>query len=358
MMGLDWTSLESTAKKIVTVFVFLASAVLAVLVLPKVLVILLPFIFAYVISAAASPLMKLFKKIHLPRQAGAAISIILIAAVFFGLIAGILYKAGSELYGFAKSLPALYESALDTIDNLQGYILALPIDISAYLDGIGEKFGDILSSVSSTIVNVIPGLTVSSVKTVSSVLIGMVFTILASFFMLLDRNTVKDTIKNLLGPGVSGHISDVKSDLVGALGGYVRAQFILMGITFCELFVGLSVLNVKYSFILAILIAIVDAIPIFGTGTVLLPWALISLLSGSYRMALGLLITYAVCLTVRQLLEPKIISSQIGLHPLFTLFSMYVGFRLIGLLGMILGPVVAIIIKNFLRRRNKISPKA
>ncbi len=161
-----------------------------------------------------------------------------------------------------------------------------------------------------------------------------------------------------MGAGVSKHISNIKSDLTGALGGYVRAQLILMSITFCELFIGLSVLNVKYSFILAIIIAIVDAIPVFGTGTVLLPWALISLLSGSYKMALGLLIIYAICLTVRQLLEPKIISSQIGLHPLFTLFAMYVGFRLIGLIGMILGPVAAIIIKNLLDRRNKISPSA
>ncbi len=357
-MGLDWNSLESTAKKIVTVVIFLAAAVLAILALPKALIILLPFICAYIISAAASPLMRFFKKIHIPRQIGAVISILLIAAVFFGLIAGILYKAGSELYGFAKSLPDLYKSVLDTVDNLHGYILELPIDISTYLDGLGEKFGDILSSVSSTIVNVIPGLTVSSVKTVSSVLVGMIFTILASFFMLLDRSAVKNTMKNLLGPKASKHISDIKADLTGALGGYFRAQLILMGITFCELFVGLSVLNVKYSFILAIIIAIVDAIPVFGTGTVLLPWALISLLSGRYKMALGLLIIYAVCLTVRQLLEPKIISSQIGLHPLFTLFAMYVGFRLIGLIGMILGPVAAIIVKNLLDRRNKISTGA
>ncbi len=193
-MGIDWNSLESAAKKLVTVVIFMAAAVLAILVLPKALVILLPFIFAYIISAAASPLMRFFKKIHLPRQIGAVISILLIAAVFFGLIAGILYKAGSELYGFAKSLPALYESVLDTVDNLHGYILALPIDISAYLDGLGEKLGDILSSVSSTVVNVIPGLTVSSVKTASSVLVCVVFTILASFFMLLDRNAVKDTL--------------------------------------------------------------------------------------------------------------------------------------------------------------------
>ncbi len=357
-MELNWNSLEAAAKKLVTVVIFMAAAVLAILALPKALIILLPFIFAYIISAAASPLMRFFKKIHIPKQIGAVVSILLIAAVFFGVIAAILYKAGSELYGFAKSLPALYESVLDTVDNLHGYILALPIDISDYLDGLGEKFGDVLSSVSSTVVNVIPGLTVSSVKTASSVLVCVVFTILASFFMLLDRNAVKDTLKSLLGPGVSKHISNIKADLTGALGGYVRAQLILMGITFCELFIGLSVLNVKYSFILAIIIAIVDAIPVFGTGTVLLPWALISLLSGEYRMALGLLIIYAICLTVRQLLEPKIISSQIGLHPLFTLFSMYVGFRLIGLIGMILGPVAAIIIKNLLDRRNKVSPDA
>jgi len=343
--------MEDTAKKIVTLAIFAAFFVLLIFILPKALLILVPFICAYIISAASAPLMKLFKKIHIPSQIGAIASILIIAAAFFSLVGVILYNAATELYGFAQSVPSLYESAVDAIDNLQVYASRLPFDLSGYFGNLSKNFGDLLSRISSEVIAVIPSITVSSVKTAGSILVGVVFTVLASFFMVKDRAFLKNTFRDFFGDKLAGHIYSIKADLTGALWGYVRAQLILMSITFCELFVGLSILRVDYSFIIAILIAIVDAIPVFGTGTVLLPWAAISLLGGEYRMALGLLIIYGVCLAVRQLLEPKIISSQIGLHPLVTLFAMYAGFRLFGIVGMILGPIISLIVRNLLSRQ-------
>ena len=101
-----------------------------------------------------------------------------------------------------------------------------------------------------------------------------------------------------------------------------------------------------YALILGIAISIIDALPILGTGTVLIPWGLGAIFTGNVRLGLYLLILYGICFLVRQLLEPKIISGQIGLHPLVTLMTMYAGLRTIGLLGMIIGPVIALIIKN------------
>ena len=120
-----------------------------------------------------------------------------------------------------------------------------------------------------------------------------------------------------------------------------------MLITFFEIFVGLSILGVNYSLLIAILIAVVDILPILGTGTILIPWALFSFVSGNVGLASGLLILYGVVLIIRQLVEPKIVGGSIGLHPLATLAAVYIGIRFVGFTGIFIGPIVALCIKGF-----------
>lgn len=351
-MDIDWKDLERIAHKLVIVAVICGAAALCVWLFPKALLLTLPFIIAYIISAIASPVTRFFKRLHFPPQVGAVISLLLVAAVVFGGLSAVIYKLSVEAYGFLESVPTVYHTAAKAIDKFADWFRSLPFpfDNIDLFDDIGDSLGNLLLSASSSLVESLPNLTARSAQTVASFFVGIIFTILASFFMLLDRDGVKCMVYNFLPPSVSQGISRVKSDVGSALWGYIRAQLILMAITFTELLIGLSVLSVRYSFLFAILIAILDAIPVFGTGTVLLPWAAISLLNGQYKTALGLLIIYAVCFVVRQLLEPKIISSQIGVNPIVTLFAMYIGLRLIGVLGMILGPVVCIIMKNALVR--------
>ena len=123
----------------------------------------------------------------------------------------------------------------------------------------------------------------------------------------------------------------------------------LMSVVFLILSVTLTIIHVKYSFLIALGIAFVDALPILGSGTVLIPWSLGSLIGGNYRMAISLIVIYLIIILTRQLLEPKVLSTQIGLHPLATLLAMYVGLNLVGVLGMILGPVLVLITVNFIR---------
>ena len=139
-----------------------------------------------------------------------------------------------------------------------------------------------------------------------------------------------------------------------ACGGYIRAQLIIMTIVFTILLIGFSILGVKTAVLFAFIIAVIDMIPILGTGTVLLPWAVISLLQSNYKLAVGLVIIYLVVLLTRQLIEPKIVGSQIGLHPLATLLAMYTGYKLIGMFGMILGPITAILIVSLVRASRQI----
>ena len=123
--------------------------------------------------------------------------------------------------------------------------------------------------------------------------------------------------------------------------------------TFLEAFVGLSILGVNYAFILAVVIAIVDVLPILGTGTVLVPWAIFAFISSDIRLGIGLLVLYGVTLIVRQLVEPKIVGSTLGIHPLLTLASVYIGLELLGFIGIFVGPMVALFIKEATRNNTK-----
>ncbi len=355
-MSEKWLRAEVLAKKIVILTVLFGAAILLFLFTPRLLSLLLPFVVAYIISLIASPLTHIFEKIHLPSALSAIISILVVAAALFGASALVIDKILSEVYDFSLNLPELYSSVANTLSSLKiaavDIFELLPGDFTAVdMSSIAESLRESLAGVSQTIVEAISSATINVVKHVPGILIAIVFSILASYFLIRDKKKVKRGIASLLGEHITDKLREIKSYLSEAVFAYIKAQSILMSITFVEVFIGLSVLRVKYSFLFALIIAIVDAIPVFGTGTVLIPWALYNIITGRFPFAIGLIVIYVVCLIVRQFLEPKILSTQIGIHPLLTLFAMYLGYRTIGIFGMILGPVVALVAKNLLEKQ-------
>ena len=131
--------------------------------------------------------------------------------------------------------------------------------------------------------------------------------------------------------------------------GYIKAQLTLMCISFTVLLVGLSVLKINYAPIIALAIAFIDALPFFGSGAILWPWSVVAFIMGNTLEGIGLIIIYLCVILMRQFMEPKIVSKNIGVHPLITLMSMYVGFRIFSLGGMILGPLVMVILVSMNR---------
>ena len=354
-MSENWLKAEILAKKIVIFTVLFGAAVLLFLCIPRVLSLLLPFVVAYVISLIASPLTHVFEKIHLPSPISAIISILVVAAALFGVSALLIDKIISEVYDYSLHLPEIYDSVANAFSHLKiaavDIFALLPGDFSAVdFSDIAHSLQDALSGMSSSIVEAISSATINVVKHVPGILIAIVFSILASYFLIRDKKKVKRGIAGVLGEHLTDKLREIKSYLSEAVFAYIKAQSILMSITFVEVFIGLSILKADYSFLFAFIIALIDAIPVFGTGTILIPWALYNIIVGRFPFAIGLIIIYVVCLVVRQLLEPKILSSQIGIHPLLTLFAMYLGYRTIGVFGMILGPVVALVIKNLIRK--------
>lgn len=338
-------------RKRVIILVYLALILLLFIYLPKIIFTLLPFLLALLLAYAAEPLVSfLEKKAKIPRKISAFISIVIAFGIFGSILGLIIGKIAKEVEELSKSFPSIYDSAERYIKNaLQGLsdmYNRLPDQVIERLDELISQLGDNMTSIITNLAKPITNFTIGAAKNVPALIIFVIVLLMSSYFLLADKHLIQKTLADIFSKGSVERLISLKNDIFGALGGYIKAQLILMSITFCELLVGFTIIKNEYAIILALLIAFLDALPIFGTGTVLIPWAIVSLLMKNFQLAFSLLIIYGVCLAVRQILEPKILSTQIGLHPLITLFSLYVGLRLFGVIGMILGPIVAIMIKN------------
>ena len=140
-------------------------------------------------------------------------------------------------------------------------------------------------------------------------------------------------------------------EITKSLGGYLKAEAILILVSFVISVIGLYIfkftgMNMKYPLLIALGIAFVDALPILGSGSVMVPWGIISALNGDIQLGMAVIILWIIMSIVRQFLEPKIVSGKIGIHPIFTLVAMYTGFKIMGVMGMLIGPIVLIILKN------------
>lgn len=184
----------------------------------------------------------------------------------------------------------------------------------------------------------------------------IVITILALYFMCTDKIYMLDQIEHHLPEKWVKKLTLHIKALTKSLGCYLKAQAKLILISFLISLIGLTMfsvvgLNVNYPLLAALGIAIVDALPIFGSGTVMVPWAVISAFNGDVTLGVAILVLWITMSVVRQIIEPKIVSGQIGIHPIFTLIAMYTGFRFLGFIGLFVGPIILIVLKNIYETR-------
>lgn len=175
---------------------------------------------------------------------------------------------------------------------------------------------------------------------------------MATYFICVDKLYMLDQVEHHFPKMWVKRMTYHLKELISSLGDYLKAQAILIFISFLIVLIGLYFLkwiglNVEFPFLVAIGIGFVDALPILGSGTVIVPWAVIEAINGDISLAIGLMIILGIIALTRQFLEPKIVSKQIGIHPIFTLIAMYTGFKLIGVIGLLAGPIALIIVKNF-----------
>ena len=319
---------------------------------PRLLRFFMPFVVGWILALLANPLVRfLERRVKLVRRHGSMLIIIAALAIVIGLFYGAGLLVYREMGSFLADAPEIYQSVIAEIgDALQnGRKLAeyfpqnLQPPLLAFSDNLDGLFGKLVSRAAEPTVQIAGHVA----KSIPYLLVNMVITILSSYLFLADWESIMRWLKGHLPAFIFRYIEYMKRDAKGVIGGYFLAQFRIMCVVALILAAGFWVLGVRYGVLLAFLTAILDFLPIFGTGTVLFPWAVVKLFAGEYAYATGLILLYILTQVVRQIIQPKIVGESMGLPPLMTLFLLYLGFKLRGLTGMILAVPVGLVFINF-----------
>lgn len=321
---------------------------------------LFPFTLALFFSIMTQPFSRfLEKKLKFSQKIATIVSIVLFLVIFLGFISlsalrlsGEIYKLSINLNKYSKEAQSLWNTAIDKIYSLLGYFPEgfdeqVKNSINGFIRMGTSKLGSFINSL------------INFITSIPTIILYICITILSTFFISLDKNKIMAFLEQQFPKSWIKKVYNIKREMFNVLGSYIRAQIILMTICFFELLISFNILsflkfNLQYPLIFSIVICIIDALPILGAGAVLLPWSLISFVTGDINLGLALLVIYFLVLSVRQMLEPKLISQNLGVHPLVTLISMYSGFKFFGVIGFLIGPVVMIILKNVFSRELEI----
>lgn len=311
---------------------------------------LLPFLLALALAAAVEPVIAWCRRrMGLKRGFTAAVVTIAVTGAILALAAVIVWqliRQAAELLGqlpgLLAGLPGMTE---DLRQRLEDFCAACPQGLRSWLEEVPALLGPLAAGVAQRA----SGACITAAAALAAALPGVFLfcgtTALAVFFTAGSYPRVMAFFRRQLGHRLD-RARGVKANLLSTLGKWCRAQAILLGVTFCELLAGFLLMGQRYALLLAAVTALVDALPVFGTGTVLLPWAAVCLLAGQAPRAVALAALYAVISAVRSLLEPKVMAAQAGLPPLASLAAMYAGFRALGVAGMILLPMALLFVKQ------------
>ena len=338
--------------KIITKVIILAFIILGFYLAFKVAMFYVPFIIAFLIALLIEPLIKLFmKKTKLKRKGATFLSLIIIVLVIGTILTLIIAKLVSESTDLIANLnyyfTDTYDIAMNFFNDLKAGKLAVPTEI---LDIANNSIEGVLDWAKGFIGNFFTGL-INTITSIPTIFTYGIITILAIIFICLDRDYVINLFKKHVPSKWLEKIKLTFQQMCSISLQYIKAEAKLSLICFVLVFIGLLLmdlfgLNVNYPVIMAIFIGFVDLLPLFGAGAVMVPWAIYLFITGNIPLGIGVIVLWVIWAILKQILEPKMVSKQMGMHPIFTLFGMYTGFKIFGVIGLILGPIILLVIKN------------
>lgn len=310
---------------------------------------LLPYSWTLILAFLSALLLEglvafLQKKFTIKRSLSVLISFLLyigglgtVLYLFVSVIIQQIITLSETLPGFIKNI--YYTVILPTIRKWETYSQNLPKDVIQSIEDMMEKgissleifFRDLIERLLQ-LVTVLPGF-----------MIELLIYLIALFLISLELPNIKKKVKGLFQEKTYEKLSIVYSDLIKAGLGFIKAQVVLSIITFMMAYCGLLLLRVPYTLLLSLLIVVVDILPILGTGSVLVPWAVVAIFQGNQNLGIGLIALFFVITVVRRIVEPKVLSANMGLSPLAALVSLYLGFKILGFVGLFLGPALVIV---------------
>ncbi len=320
---------------------------------------LMPFILAGAISALVAPAAeKISKKTKIPRKISCAVILLAlfaaISALIYIAVSRLVFEAGKLLEYISQDPEALIDTVQSFVDKLTGNgsrfaFLKSIFEADAFKElgiDINELLKNALSSMLSALSSALPSAAITFVSKIPSALLFTAVFLISAFYFSFDTKTITAGFRSILPSKWQKKLPVIKEKFSKTISGYIKAYLLIMLITFLEMFVGLSLIKVNYAFILAAVIAVVDILPVLGAGTVLVPWAVFCFVSSEPRRGIALLVLYGASLAIRQFAEPKIVGTTLGIHPLATLASVYLGLKFLGIAGIFAGPISALIIKE------------
>lgn len=345
-------NIETQKRFLIRIGFWAVVILLVILCLKYVLPFLLPFVVAFLIAALLNrPIMFLAEKLNGKRVVPA----ILMTLLFYVAAAALFSLLGLRVFMYVwetvRALPQLYrntlEPALETMfSSLEVYLDELdPAVVTALMDNMNSALGSLGSFVTNASVRIISYISGIAAAVPGSFL-NVIITIIVTFFLAIDYPKVTGFILRQLPEKADFYIGEVRDYVGGTLLKCLASYALILCITFLEISVGLTVLRVPNAILIALCIAVFDILPVLGTGGIMIPWGIISLIMGKWVLGLGLLALYLIITVIRNIIEPKIVGHQVGLHPVVTLFSMLAGLQLFGIIGLFGFPITLSLLKN------------
>ena len=309
----------------------------------------MPFILGWFLAALSNPLVRFFEeKMRIKRKAGSAIVIILVISTICSLFYTLGHRLLREVLELLQVMPGMWqEMRVEFVAFTRKWskvMDSLPVEVME----TAENLGDMIGSRMGVLVGELSMPTADAVgafaENIPGIVIAVIMSLLSSYFFVAEKDYVSNILKKVIPVSWRKRCLLLKQTTIDVMAGYLKAQLKIEIWIYLLLIAGFMVLKVRYSYLIAIPIALLDLLPVLGTGTILIPWALFKLLSGEYIFALGLFAIWAVGQLVRQIIQPKIVGDVFGMDAIPTLILLYVGYRLAGVVGMIVAVPFGILV--------------
>jgi len=341
--------MQDTIKRTLFLILKILLIILVVFLFFRIIKFIVPFLLAYFFASLIEPIVKFIeRKLRIPRKIGTVFSILVVLGTFFSIVGFLVYRLVKEVENVYNSININVDGITSFFNSLISEIniifIQLPPEITEILQQAARNLAIQLQDLLNRVVD-IAQMSIKFALNLPQVIIFILVTILATYFMSSDKNEILRFLDVQIPSNWLKKTRTISRNIFTALFGWIRAQLILMIITFSELLVGLLVIGIENPLLIALTIAVVDILPVLGAGTVLIPWGIVNIILGQTKLGLSLLLLYVIILFVRQLIEPKIVGQQIGVHPLLTLFGMYIGLQIFGVLGLFAGPIIVVVIR-------------
>jgi len=302
-----------------------------------------PFFFGLLIALLMEPLIRLLvRKFNWKRWVASLVCLLIFMAIIGSLGAWLVATLISQANAFVDSAPEHIAEISDRLADINARFRRLLDHLPAdwqipelqeiLLMLFASLFGEGLREIGMQVATAIPNF-----------FLNTTLTLISAYFLMADRENIFSAVKNACPKWIAAQMRQTRKGLTRAMGGYFRAQYILMVVVGIISIAGLLILRSPYALLLGLLFAVLDFLPIVGTGAVLVPWALLSFAMGNVHQGIGIVVMYGVITITRQVMQPKILGDQMGAHPLASLMSIFIGFRMFGLLGLVIGPSLLMI---------------